>query len=266
MRRISLLFALALVFAAPAVAQDAPVEVLVLGTFHMDNPGHDLHNMQVDDVLTPKRQKELEEVSVSLARFQPTKVMVESQRRDPGAATLARYREYRDGKAEPTRNEVTQVGFRLARRMGHAEVYGIDVDGDFPYDAVQAFAEKHGQKALLDDYGRRIDAELAATSQGLARETIGKALRYINDPARIAGDNDFYQDMLRIGAGDAQPGAALKAAWGKRNDEICARMVQLARPGDRIVVLYGSGHAFLLRQCARQMPGFRLVEANDYLP
>ena len=47
---------------------------------------------------------------------------------------------------------------------------------------------------------------------------------------------------------------------------ICARMVQLAQPGDRIVVLYGSGHAFLLRQCAAQTPGFRLVEAGRYLP
>lgn len=264
MRRLALLLSLALAFPAARAAE--PVQVLVLGTFHMDNPGHDLHNMQVDDVLAPKRQQELEEVSKSLARFAPTKVMVEAQRRDPGAATLPRYRLYLAGKAEPTRNEVTQVGFRLARRMGHAEVYGIDVDGEFPYDAVQAFAEQHGQKSLLDDYGRRIDAELAAASAILARDGIGRTLRYLNDPARIAADNAFYQDLLRIGAGDAQPGAALKAAWGKRNDEICARMVQLARPGDRIVVLYGSGHAFLLRQCVGQMPGFQLVEANHYLP
>lgn len=42
-------------------------------------------------------------------------------------------------------------------------------------------------------------------------------------------------------------------------------MVQLATPGDRIVVLYGSGHTFLLRQRVRRMPGFRLGEGNDYL-
>jgi hypothetical protein len=47
---------------------------------------------------------------------------------------------------------------------------------------------------------------------------------------------------------------------------ICANLVQLARPGDRIVVFYGSGHAFLLRQCVAETPGFRLVEANAYLP
>jgi hypothetical protein len=42
--------------------------------------------------------------------------------------------------------------------------------------------------------------------------------------------------------------------------------VQLAKPGGRIVVFYGSGHAFFLRQCVTEMPGFKLVEANDYLP
>jgi hypothetical protein len=264
MRHLALWFALA--FIVPLAQAAEPVEVLVLGTFHMDNPGRDLHNMQVDDVLTPKRQKELEEVSKALARFAPTKVMVEAQKRDPGAATLPRYRLFKAGKAEPTCNEVTQVGFRLAQRMGHAEVYGIDVDGDFPYDAVQAFAEKHGQKVLLDDLGRRVDAELAAESAVLAKGSIGKTLRYTNEPGRIVENNAFYQDILRIGAGDEQPGADLKAAWGKRNDEICARLVQLAQPGDRIVVLYGSGHAFLLRQCVTQMPGFTLVEANRYLP
>ena len=44
------------------------------------------------------------------------------------------------------------------------------------------------------------------------------------------------------------------------------RGLQLAKPGDRIVVFYGSGHAFFLRQCVTEMPGFKLVEANDYLP
>ena len=32
------------------------------------------------------------------------------------------------------------------------------------------------------------------------------------------------------------------------------------------MVFYGSGHAFLLRQCVSETPGFRLVEPNDYLP
>lgn len=103
-------------------------------------------------------------------------------------------------------------------------------------------------------------------SKTLATGTIGQTLRGMNDPARIARDNGFYGSMLRIGGGKEQPGADLLTAWYKRNSYICANIVQLAKPGDRVVVFYGSGHAFLLRQCVSTIPGFKLIEANDYLP
>ena len=33
---------------------------LLLGTYHMGNPGLDVHNVQADDVLSPKRQEEIQ--------------------------------------------------------------------------------------------------------------------------------------------------------------------------------------------------------------
>ena len=44
-----------------------------------------------------------------------------------------------------------------------------------------------------------------------------------------------------------------------------ARLLQAAEPGDRIVVLYGAGHASWLRDMVQATPGFRLVEPDDYL-
>ena len=265
-QRVSIVVAAMLALATLSATAAAPVEVMIVGTFHMDNPGHDLHNMKVDDVLTEKRQKELADVAERLMRFKPNVVMVESQRRDPGAATLPRYRQYLAGTLEPSRNEIVQVGFRLAKAAGIKETYGIDVDGDFPYEAVEKFANAHGEAAILKQEGDKIDVWLKEASDILAGSTIGATLRYFNTPERLALDNGFYQDMLKIGSLDEQPGAALVAAWNKRNFEICARMMQLVKPGDRAVVLYGSGHAFLLRQCVTQMPGFKLIEPNEYLP
>jgi Family of unknown function (DUF5694) len=100
----------------------------------------------------------------------------------------------------------------------------------------------------------------------LAAKGVAAALRNLNDPARLAGDNAFYRATLRIGAGKDQPGANLLTAWYHRNFLICANLVQLAAPGDRIVVIYGSGHAFLLRQCVRETPGLKLIEPNAWLP
>ena len=51
--------------ATRATAQPAEevkrAEVLVLGVYHMSNPGRDIFNVQADDVLVPKRQREIAE-------------------------------------------------------------------------------------------------------------------------------------------------------------------------------------------------------------
>ena len=60
----------------PAPAQP-PTQVMIVGTFHLDNPGRDVFNVQVDDVLAEKRQAELADIATALARFAPTDVMVE---------------------------------------------------------------------------------------------------------------------------------------------------------------------------------------------
>ena len=166
----------------------------------------------------------------------------------------------------PSRNEVVQLGFRLARQLGIPAVDGIDVEGDFPYDAVEAYAKAHGQERVLAQANATVESDVRQEIASLAHGTIGQTLRSLNDPAQIAHGNDFYRLMLTVGGGAQQPGADLLTAWYKRNFYICANLAQLAKPGDRVAVFYGAGHAFLLRECVREMPGYRLIEANDYLP
>ena len=253
---------LALAAAAEAAPAARPVEVLVVGTFHMSNPGQDLHNLKVDDVLAPRRQAEIAEVTRALSRFRPTKVAVEW----PGDVVADRWAKYRAGALAPSRNEVVQLGFRLAKTTG-AEALGVDVDGDFPFEAVQAYAEAHGQSDVIARAMAQSQSEVEAQEKLLARGGVADLLRYVNDPAKIAESQGFYRSMLRIGGGGAQqPGAELLTAWYRRNALICANIVQAAKPGDRIVVLFGSGHAFFLRQCAAETPGFKLVDAGAYLP
>ncbi|MEO7029373.1 MAG: DUF5694 domain-containing protein [Acidobacteriaceae bacterium] len=244
---------------APA---DAPVSVMVVGGFHLSNPGHDIHNVTVDDVLAPKRQAEIARITDALATFHPTKVMAEW----PADVASERYNHYLAGTLPPSRNEVVQLGFRLAKAAGIDHFYGIDVDGDFPYEPVQAFAKTHGQSELLARSNAEIETLAQTQTALLQSKGIAATLRYLNDPGRLSRDNNFYRQMLRVGAGPEQPGADLLTAWYRRNFLICANIVQNSRPGDRIVIFYGSGHAFLLRQCVTETPGFILVEPNSFLP
>lgn len=236
------------------------VQVMVLGVFHMSNPGHDLHNQKVPDVLAPEQQAQLAKVAQALARFKPTRVDVEWD--EPVVAE--RYPKFLAGKLPPSRNEVVQLGFRLAQ-LSHAEVSGIDVEGDFPFEAVQSWATAHGKRKQLDAMGAQVEEQVQAQSKVLAERGIGGELRFVNDPAAIARSHQFYRAMLQFGEGNEQPGAKLLTAWYERNFLICARLAQEVKPGDRVVVMFGAGHAFLLRQCASEMPG-KLVEPNEYLP
>ena len=245
-----------------ASAADRPAQVMVVGTFHFSNPGHDQHNVKADDVLLPERQKQLEAIGEALARYRPTRVAVEW----PKELVDERYAKFLDGTLEPSRNEVVQLGFRVAKRAGLARVDGIDVDGDFPYEPVAAWAAKHGEEPRLRQAHAKVEAMVKRIGDLQQTAGIGAVLREMNRPEAIADDATFYGELMHYGAGAEQPGAELAAAWAKRNYLICARLVQAIEPGDRVIVFYGSGHSHLLRLCVRDVPGLELVEPNDYLP
>lgn len=246
----------------PTTAGQAPAQVVIVGTFHFDNPGLDMHNVESVDVLTPERQAEIAAITDALARFRPTVVAVEW----PAAVTDQRYASYRAGELAPSANEVVQLGFRLAAGQDLERVHGIDVSGEFPFEPVATWAQANGQGDTLAKAQATIGALVAELGRLQRVHPIGEVLHMINAPDYIAAGQAFYMDLLRFGAGDDQPGAELNAAWARRNFMICARLLQSLKPGDRAVVFYGQGHAHALRRCAIEASGVELVEANDYLP
>ena len=96
MRRFVLSFAGLITLAMPTLAQQAPngsrAQVLVLGTYHMANRGHDIFNMQVDDVLAPRRQSEIVQLIEVLKKFNPTKIAIERDLLSPNNWSITRRR------------------------------------------------------------------------------------------------------------------------------------------------------------------------------
>jgi len=258
--------------AAAQTPEPAPVEVMILGAYHMGNPGQDVHNARIDPVTTPEKQAQLEAVAERLARFTPTAVAVERIARDQSTMLDHRYPDFTPADLLTNPDERVQLGYRLAHRLGLERVYAIDEqdrEGQpsyFPFGDVQAWAAANGGDQRLGAMHGEIAAMLADLEQRQARETVGQLLTRINAPERVRWDQGFYARLMAFGAGDDQPGAVLNARWYARNAQIFARLLQVARPGDRIVVIYGSGHNYWLRQMVKTTPGFRLVEPANYLP
>src|ERR1043166_7967394 len=145
----------------------AQAEVLVLGTYHMANRGHDIFNMQVDDVLAPKRQAEIAQLIEVLKKFNPTKIAVErdllSQNNSTTNEQARQYTDYLTGKHDLSRDEVEQIGFRLAKEHGHKTIYPVNSDYDFPYQRLVNYAKATGRSQELDEIeqiGFRLGKEL----------------------------------------------------------------------------------------------------------
>jgi Family of unknown function (DUF5694) len=246
-----------------------PVRVLILGTYHFGNPGKDLHNMKVDDVRTPERQVELADVATRLARFNPNKIAVEAIS-DRADLTTKKFDGFTPETLTKDPDERVQIAFRLAHNLGQKSVYGIDEQSDkidyFPYDKVQAYAKAHGKSAVLDDLNAQVGAVISKMEADQKTKSVPEMLLDQNHPARIEADHDnFYYVLLQLGDSQTQPGADLNGNWYLRNAKIFAKLTQIAKPGDRIVVTFGAGHCYWLRHFVRNTPGFVLVEADDYL-
>ena len=263
--------AAALVVAAMTLAA-APApkpQLMVLGLAHFDNPARDIANVKVEDVLTPARQREIEAVVESLARFHPNHVAVEWESTDQ-AALDKRYADYRAGRLKLTRDERDQIGLRLAARLGlprvdaadwNQEPPGKDEDYDFP-----AWLKAHGREAdwvALQADGQRFADAMAARNRCT---TIGDWLHGLADPAYMLRLERPYYRIATFGDAKQNPGAAWVGAWHARNLHIYDNLLALAKPGDRIIAVFGAGHAWLLLRYASESGSFAVVDPRAYLP
>ncbi|HTZ97672.1 MAG TPA: DUF5694 domain-containing protein [Terriglobales bacterium] len=238
--------------------------VLVLGTFHMANPGRDVFNLQVDDMKAPKRQAEIAAFVENLKTFRPTKIAVEAPLGDD--KTNQHYRDYLAGKYELTANEVDQVAFRLAKEMGLKQVYPIDIMGDFPYEAVADFAKKNGKEQLMNDIVSVAPRELEKESNILKNGTVTDLFLHINAEEQVREGNALYMGMARFAGNGEYPGPDLMAAWYRRNARIFANLRNLMdSPDDRVLVIYGAGHAYWLQRNVLDSDDLALEKLADYV-
>jgi hypothetical protein len=281
-RGLASLSLVAMLFAASAVpgaAQDrARGSILLLGTFHFDDPGLDDYKPQFPwNPLTPEHQREIERVVVRLAQYHPTRVALEwpwSRQ-----ATLdSLYDAYRAGRLELNANERQQLGFRLAHRLGHTNVYAVDAPArsyfsDMTEEEYNARVARllegvdpaliAGQEALEDRYEamHRLDDSLKTVmplDEYLVRE---------NTPERLLVNHGQYLiGGFRLGRGDDYLGPDMRTRWYNRNLRIFHNLQRITRgPDERILLIIGSGHVPILRHAAEASPEYQLVEVRRYL-
>ena len=260
------LFIAAVLLSVTALAPAAPpqrAEILVLGTYHMANPGRDVFNMSADDVLAPKRQAEIAELLEVLKRFKPTKIAIEStvyEDRRP-----KQYADYLAGKYTLTANEIEQVGFRLAKELGMKAIYPVDIDGEYPMQRVINFAKAKGQSQIMDRLMSDVGEMVKEQDAYLKSHTILETLLLMNDDKTAAQDVGFYFREARLGEPGDYAGPDLLASWYQRNIRIFNNIAAIIEsPNERVLVIYGAGHLGWLRQDVENDPSMRLRKLAEF--
>ena len=249
--------------------------IMILGSTHLANPGKDAFNTKMDDVRTPKRQREIKQLGKQLKEFKPTKIALEVDDKTHGAETQTKYQGYLNGTYELNRSEHEQIGYRLAKLMQHSKVYCVDympdVDPFFPegFDRTLidfvTFAKEHNQEHLLP-FPPTTEEKI---TQNETDRTWIEPEKYVsiidmyihdNDPEKIRNEQQLYLGMIaRIGLGDEYPGANwLSHTWYPRNLKIYVNLTRITESADdRILLIIGAGHVFLVQQF--------LEDSGDYI-
>ena len=246
-------------------------KVMILGTYHMGNPGLDGRNLEADDVLLPRRQREIAELIEKLARFNPTKIAVESPYSER-VELNNRYRKFLTGEYKLTRNETEQIGFQLAKRLNHKTLNAVDYPmfmSGLRYDELE-FPKPKPTPAPAPG-GAETKPAPPALSEGdllLRRSTVTEFLLYLNNPekARRHHGEDYLRQLMPDDNAAIYESADRIANWYKRELRIFANLNRITEfPNDRILLIIGSGHLTIQRDFALDSPQFCLVEVEGYL-
>ncbi|XXM70815.1 DUF5694 domain-containing protein [Lysinibacillus sphaericus] len=90
-------------------------EIVLVGTYHFEQ------NVE----LVGKKEKEVIELVDHLAHYKPTKVAVEWGKSADKELNL----KYRKSNGDFSIDEIQQIGFRLAKKLNHKNVYAVNWTG-----------------------------------------------------------------------------------------------------------------------------------------
>tara|TARA_R110000868_G_scaffold222065_2_gene473971 strand:+ start:1098 stop:1916 length:819 start_codon:yes stop_codon:yes gene_type:complete len=264
-----ILMALAMSSAAPAQNQPATEaaaqpEIMILGTYHFTGGGSDYVNSPVVDYLSPERQAEIAIVLDRLEAFAPTRILVELTPENEAEFNAA-YQQYRAGERALTVNERQQIGMALAARLDLDQLHAVDFSSGMDFGGMFEAAERAGQTELLANFEAfmaPIQAYIESPDQA-ARPVLERLIE--SNSAEQIGYHDLYLLTAQMGSADNPVGAEQMQVWWGRNLHIFANIARISEPGDRVLVIYGSGHKFLLDQFVDSAPNLVWIDPLTYL-
>jgi len=231
-------------------------DIIIVGTTHFSAR---------EDIFTEKFQTEMEIFSERLAAFDPTKIAVELPRRYQSRlddfyrdfdlpmlnekTLLGNLEVYNHISSFFSDNEMIQLGFRIARKLGHKTVYAVDEDIELSDELLSKIQSDFSP----DIYLERMNT-LAKGS-----DTLEEQYRVWNSREHILSDHNLYIMMNKVNPGNYE-GSQLFLQWYERNLKIYSNLQNLAADKDRILLIIGYGHLHILQELTRSDENMTLID------
>lgn len=243
-------------------------QVLVVGTFHFDYPNLDVNKINDGDkidVLKEPKKSEITALVNYIKKFKPTKIAIEATAKWNATEKL---RQYKAGNSRNERDERYQIALRIGSEMKMDTIYGIDA-GSFDEDLVK-LDSVYFQK-LFKDFDFQNDDKFNAMymkwfdyEEKLPVTTnLLKYIKRINtSESHKLGYGAYLVGDFKL---DNQRGADILSIWWyNRNLRIFRKLQEITESSkDRILVIFGNGHAAVLRQLLESSPEYKFIEFDS---
>ncbi|MEZ5056036.1 MAG: DUF5694 domain-containing protein [Saprospiraceae bacterium] len=249
-------------------------KVLLVGSFHFAYYNLDAHKVAKEDqvdILSEKRQKEVEELVEYIAKFKPTKIAVETGRNT--GYLMREFEEWQEGSSPLKRSESRQIGFRLMERFKLDTIYGVDagsVSNDLYYSK-DSLAIRPYLDEIFEDYDYKSNDKISKRYKKFRElddkltleNTLLDYFKFMNsDKVLDRGFGAYLNGDFKNG--DYEGADALVLYWYNRNLRILRNIQKITTsPDDRILVIFGAGHVEILKHLFQCTPQYELIKFNE---
>ncbi|MCM8569257.1 DUF5694 domain-containing protein [Gramella jeungdoensis] len=264
MKKITFFLLLLLLIPFTGFSQEELPKVAFLGTFHFGET-NDMNRLEADNLMTEKRQKELDVLSEKLAAFKPTKIMVEWEPVHYDRVNNE-LQQYLEGQLSLKNLEVHQIAFRVAKKSGLKEILPIDHKLELGDSEMMQYLNENEKMPEFQNLMGQVQQYLQEESAFLKSHSITEFYSRSNSEETDNFNRNMYLEVLpKLSKEPGNPLLAYTGNWYKRNIFIMGNIDSHLEPGDRVLILIGNAHRAILKEFYRNRNEVEYIEISDYL-